>query len=134
MLSVALAGLVRPRIAGSRSSSSAQTYLDQCNLALNNGELSDKDPAGLNWWTSEVQWEIMDRGLQIHGGYGYINEYEVARLRRDARVRRRHGGATEIMKDLMGRSTGTLDMTLLTCRPRNPGWPHEIQLTWQIVS
>jgi acyl-CoA dehydrogenase len=48
----------------------------------------------------------MDRCPQIHGGYGYINEYEVARLLRDARVQRLYGGTTEIMKDLMGRSMG----------------------------
>ena len=84
----------------------AQTYLDQCVLALNEGQLSDRDAAGLKWWTSEVQWEIMDRCLQIYGGYGYINEYEVARLWRDARVQRLYGGTTEIMKDLMGRAMG----------------------------
>ncbi|MGO9103671.1 MAG: acyl-CoA dehydrogenase family protein, partial [Mycobacterium sp.] len=84
----------------------AQTYLDQCILALNDGELSDQDAAGLKWWTSEVQWEIIDRCLQMHGGYGYINEYEVARLWRDSRVQRLYGGTTEIMKDLMGRAMG----------------------------
>ncbi|BBZ15576.1 acyl-CoA dehydrogenase family protein [Mycobacterium branderi] len=84
----------------------AQTYLDQCVLAANDGELSDEDAAGLKWWTSEVQWEIVDRCLQLHGGYGYINEYEVARLWRDSRVQRLYGGTTEIMKDLMGRSMG----------------------------
>jgi acyl-CoA dehydrogenase len=75
-------------------------------LALNDGELTDEDAAGLKWWTSEVQWEIVDRCLQMHGGYGYINEYEVARLWRDSRVQRLYGGTTEIMKDLMGRSMG----------------------------
>jgi long-chain-acyl-CoA dehydrogenase len=84
----------------------AQTYLDQCILAVNDGELSAEDAAGLKWWTSEVQWEIIDRCLQMHGGYGYINEYEVARLWRDARVQRLYGGTTEIMKDLMGRAMG----------------------------
>jgi acyl-CoA dehydrogenase len=84
----------------------AQTYLDQCVLAANEGELTAQEAAGLKWWTSEVQWEIMDRCLQLHGGYGYINEYEVARLWRDSRVQRLYGGTTEIMKDLVGRSMG----------------------------
>lgn len=84
----------------------AQTYLDQCILAVNDGELSAADAAGLKWWTSEVQWEITDRCLQLHGGYGYINEYEIARLWRDARVQRLYAGTTEIMKDLMGRAMG----------------------------
>jgi acyl-CoA dehydrogenase len=84
----------------------AQTYLDQCVLAANDGELTDEDAAGLKWWTTEVQWEIVDRCLQMHGGYGYINEYEIARLWRDSRVQRLYAGTTEIMKDLVGRSMG----------------------------
>lgn len=84
----------------------AQTYLDQCVLAANTGELTDEDAAGLKWWTTEVQWDIVDRCLQMHGGYGYINEYEIARLWRDSRVQRLYAGTTEIMKDLMGRSLG----------------------------
>lgn len=84
----------------------AQVYLDQCVLAANEGTLTDEDAAGLKWWTSEIQWAIVDRCLQMHGGYGYINEYEVARLWRDSRVQRLYGGTTEIMKDLMGRSMG----------------------------
>jgi len=84
----------------------AQTYLDQCVLSVNDGTLSDQDAAGLKWWTSEVQWEIIDRCLQMYGGYGYINEYEVARLWRDSRVQRLYAGTTEIMKDLMGRAMG----------------------------
>jgi acyl-CoA dehydrogenase len=84
----------------------AQCYLDQCVLAANEGTLNAEEAAGLKWWTSEVQWEIIDRCLQMHGGYGYINEYEVARLWRDSRVQRLYGGTTEIMKDLMGRAMG----------------------------
>jgi long-chain-acyl-CoA dehydrogenase len=84
----------------------AQVYLDQCILAANAGELTAQEAAGLKWWTTEVQWEILDRCLQLHGGYGYMNEYEVARLWRDSRVQRLYGGTTEIMKDLIGRSMG----------------------------
>ena len=84
----------------------AQCYLDQCVLSANDGTLTDEDAAGLKWWTSEVQWEILDRCLQLHGGYGYINEYEIARLWRDSRVQRLYAGTTEIMKDLMGRAMG----------------------------
>ena len=83
-----------------------RTYLDQCVLAANAGELSAEEAAGAKWWTTETQWEILDRCLQLHGGYGYVNEYEIARLWRDARVQRLYGGTTEIMKDLIGRSLG----------------------------
>src|SRR6202044_1067283 len=82
------------------------THSDQVVLAVNDGTLSDQDAAGLKWWTSEVQWEIIDRCLQMYGGDGYINEYEVARLWRDSRVQRLYAGTTEIMKDLMGRAMG----------------------------
>jgi alkylation response protein AidB-like acyl-CoA dehydrogenase len=83
-----------------------QTYLDHCIVAVNAGELTPEEAAGAKWWTTETQWEILDRCLQLHGGYGYINEYEIARLWRDARVQRLYGGTNEIMKDLIGRSMG----------------------------
>jgi alkylation response protein AidB-like acyl-CoA dehydrogenase len=75
-------------------------------LAVNAGDLTAEEAAGAKWWTTETQWEVLDRCLQLHGGYGYINEYEIARLWRDARVQRLYGGTTEIMKDLVGRSMG----------------------------
>jgi alkylation response protein AidB-like acyl-CoA dehydrogenase len=83
-----------------------QVYVDRCIEALNAGELSAQEAAGAKMWTTETQWEIVDRCLQLHGGYGYMNEYEIARLWRDARVQRLYGGTTEIMRDLVGRSLG----------------------------
>ncbi|MBY8862934.1 acyl-CoA dehydrogenase family protein [Nocardia sp. CA2R105] len=83
-----------------------QTYLDQCIVAANAGELTAEEAAGAKWWTTETQWEITDRCMQLHGGYGYMNEYEIARLWRDVRVQRVYGGTNEIMKDLIGRSMG----------------------------
>ncbi|MEU7811655.1 acyl-CoA dehydrogenase family protein [Pseudonocardia sp. NPDC049154] len=83
-----------------------EVYLDQCVLAANAGELTSEEAASAKWWTTETQWEVVDRCLQLHGGYGYINEYEIARLWRDSRVQRLYGGTTEIMKDLVGRSMG----------------------------
>ncbi|AZG45469.1 Caffeyl-CoA reductase-Etf complex subunit CarC [Gordonia insulae] len=81
-------------------------YIDQCILAVNAGELTAEEAAEAKWWATETQWEVLDRCLQLHGGYGYINEYEIARLWRDARVQRLYGGTNEIMKDLIGRSMG----------------------------
>jgi alkylation response protein AidB-like acyl-CoA dehydrogenase len=83
-----------------------QVYVDRCIEAINAGELTAQEAAGAKLWTTETQWEIVDRCLQLHGGYGYINEYEIARLWRDARVQRLYGGTTEIMRDLIGRSLG----------------------------
>jgi alkylation response protein AidB-like acyl-CoA dehydrogenase len=84
----------------------ARTYLDSCILGVNSGELSAEDAAGAKWWLTELEWEIVDRCMQMFGGYGYINEYEIAGLWRDARIQRLYGGTTEIMKDLVGRKLG----------------------------
>lgn len=83
-----------------------QVYVDRCIEALNAGELTAAEAAGAKMWATETQWEIIDRCLQLHGGYGYVNEYEIARIWRDARVQRLYGGTTEIMRDLIGRSLG----------------------------
>ena len=83
-----------------------QIYLDRCIEAVNEGELSAEEAAGAKYWATETQWRIVDRCLQLHGGYGYINEYEIARLWRDARVQRLYGGTNEIMLDIIGRGMG----------------------------
>lgn len=83
-----------------------QTYLDQCILGVNSGDLTADEAAGAKWWVTETQWKIIDRCLQLHGGYGYINEYEIARLWRDSRVQRIYGGTNEIMLDIVGKGMG----------------------------
>ncbi len=83
-----------------------RAYLDRCVMAALDGELTAEEAAGAKWWSTELQWEIVDRCLQLHGGYGYINEYEIARLWRDSRVARLYGGTTEIMKEIVGRGLG----------------------------
>jgi alkylation response protein AidB-like acyl-CoA dehydrogenase len=84
----------------------ARTYLDQCILGVTSGELTAEDAAGAKWWITELEWKIIDRCMQMFGGYGYINEYEIAQIWRDARIQRLYGGTTEIMKDLIGRKLG----------------------------
>jgi len=84
----------------------ARTYLDQCILGVVNRTLSAEDAAGAKWWITELEWEIVDRCLQMFGGYGYTNEYEIAQIWKDARIQRLYGGTTEIMKDLVGRKLG----------------------------
>ena len=81
----------------------AQHYVDDCVRALNAGELTPVDAAMAKWWTTELQGRAVDRCVQLHGGYGYMNEYPIARAFADARVTRIYGGTTEIMKDLIGR-------------------------------
>jgi alkylation response protein AidB-like acyl-CoA dehydrogenase len=67
------------------------------------GKLSAAEAAASKLWHTETQWLICDAALQLHGGAGYMNEYPIARVWRDARVRRIYGGSSEIMKDLLGR-------------------------------
>lgn len=83
-----------------------QTYVDRCIMAVNSGALTADEAAGAKWWATDTQWRIMDRCLQLHGGYGYINEYEIARLWRDSRVQRIYGGTNEIMLDIVGKGLG----------------------------
>jgi alkylation response protein AidB-like acyl-CoA dehydrogenase len=84
----------------------ATVFCDQAVLALNRGELSREDAAMAKWWSTELQGRVVDRCVQLHGGYGYMLEYPIARAFVDARVTRIYGGTTEIMKEIVGRSLG----------------------------
>ena len=68
------------------------------------GELTNEEGAAAKLWHTDLQWEVMDKCLQLHGGAGYMNEYPIARMWRAARVSRIYGGTNEIMKELIGRS------------------------------
>ncbi|PVG81160.1 acyl-CoA dehydrogenase [Nocardioides gansuensis] len=83
-----------------------QAYVDQCVLAHTRKQLTAVDAAKAKWWTSQVQNEILDHCVQLHGGYGFMNEYRVARAWRDARVSKIWAGSNEIMKELIGRDLG----------------------------
>jgi alkylation response protein AidB-like acyl-CoA dehydrogenase len=84
----------------------ARVFVDQCALALNAGELTPEDAATAKWWCTDMQGRVVDRCLQLFGGYGYMLEYPIARAFADARVTRIYGGANEIMKEIVGRSLG----------------------------
>jgi alkylation response protein AidB-like acyl-CoA dehydrogenase len=84
----------------------ATSFCDQAVLALNARELSPEDAAMAKWWATELQGRVIDRCVQLHGGYGYMLEYPIARAFVDARVTRIYGGTTEIMKEIIGRSLG----------------------------
>src|SRR3954447_24792612 len=84
----------------------AQHYVDDCVRALLARELTAVDAAKAKWWTTELQGRVLDRCLQLHGGYGYMNEYPIARAFADARVTRIYGGTTEIMKEIVGKDLG----------------------------
>ena len=82
----------------------AQVFVDRCVLALNDGDLSPVDAAKAKWWTTELLWRVLDTGVQLHGGNGYLPEYPITQAWLDARAQRIYAGSTEIMKDLIGRS------------------------------
>jgi alkylation response protein AidB-like acyl-CoA dehydrogenase len=84
----------------------AQTYVDRCIGLLNADELSAEDAAKAKWWCTELQGRVVDRCLQLHGGYGYMSEYPISTLYADARITRIYGGTTEIMKEVIGRGLG----------------------------
>jgi alkylation response protein AidB-like acyl-CoA dehydrogenase len=82
----------------------AEAFADNALSALLENELSPADAAGIKYWITDLQCDIVDRCLQLFGGYGYMNEYEIARLWRDSRVQRIYAGSNEIMKEIVGRS------------------------------
>jgi len=84
----------------------AQAFVDQCVLALNDGELSPADAAKAKWWCTELQGRAVDLGVQLHGGYGYMAEFPIAQAWADARITRIYGGTTEIMKEIVSRDLG----------------------------
>ncbi|HMD46256.1 MAG TPA: acyl-CoA dehydrogenase family protein [Acidimicrobiales bacterium] len=84
----------------------AQAFVDACLMELNAGILSAERAAMAKWWCTELQGHAADRGVQLHGGYGYMREFPIARAYTDARVTTIYGGTTEIMKEIIGRSLG----------------------------
>jgi alkylation response protein AidB-like acyl-CoA dehydrogenase len=84
----------------------AQAFVDRCVDRLNSGELDAADAAKAKYFCTELQGRVIDRCLQIHGGYGYMTEYPIARRYADARVTRIYGGTSEIMKSVISKSIG----------------------------
>ncbi len=84
----------------------ARTFVDQCVLKLVDGELDAVTASMAKYWCTQKQCEIIDECLQLHGGAGYMDEYEISRMYADARVQKIYGGTNEIMKELIGRSLG----------------------------
>jgi alkylation response protein AidB-like acyl-CoA dehydrogenase len=84
----------------------AEQYLDRAVAEHNAGRFDVKDAAMAKWWTTELQKRVVDQCVQLHGGYGYMLEYPVAKAYIDSRVQTIYGGTTEIMKEIIGRSLG----------------------------
>ena len=84
----------------------ARVFVDRCIMELNAGNLTAEEAAMAKWWTTDLQVRVMDQCLQLHGGYGYMLEYPIARFYLDARVQPIYAGTNEVMKEIIGRSLG----------------------------
>lgn len=82
----------------------SRAFVDDCIVKLDEGALDVATAAMAKWWLSQTQCEIMDECVQLHGGYGYMEEYQICRLYADARVQKIYGGTNEIMKELIARA------------------------------
>ncbi|RDC60494.1 Medium-chain acyl-CoA dehydrogenase [Alteripontixanthobacter maritimus] len=82
----------------------AKVFVNDCIARHLEGELSPDAAAAAKYWCTELQGEVVDKCLQLHGGWGYINDYPIARMYRDSRISRIFGGSNEIMKMLIARS------------------------------
>ncbi len=84
----------------------ARVFLDDCVRRHLEGQLTAVDAAMIKWWATELQNKIVAQGVQLHGGYGYMTEFPIARAFLDSRVSTIYGGTTEIQKEIIGRSLG----------------------------
>ncbi len=84
----------------------ARVFVDDCVRRHNRGELDASGASMAKWWTTELQTKLVDRAVQLHGGYGYMMEYPVAKAFVNSRIQTIYGGTTEIQKEIIGRSLG----------------------------
>ncbi|HJR40201.1 MAG TPA: acyl-CoA dehydrogenase family protein [Nocardioidaceae bacterium] len=84
----------------------ARVFVDDCVRRHNRGELDASGASMAKWWTTELQTKLVDRAVQLHGGYGYMMEYPIAKAFVNSRIQTIYGGTTEIQKEIIGRSLG----------------------------
>ncbi|MDQ4051174.1 MAG: acyl-CoA dehydrogenase family protein [Actinomycetota bacterium] len=84
----------------------ARVFVNDCILKLNAGQVDASLASMAKWWTTELQTKFADQGVQLHGGYGYMMEYPIAKAYVDSRIQTIYGGTTEIQKEIIGRTLG----------------------------
>jgi alkylation response protein AidB-like acyl-CoA dehydrogenase len=84
----------------------ARVFINDCVLRLNAGEVATALASMAKWWTTELQKRVVDAGVQLHGGYGYMDEYPISKAYTDSRIQTIYGGTTEIQKEIIGRMLG----------------------------
>ena len=82
----------------------AKVFVNDCIKKALDGTLDNTTSAIAKLWVTDTEWEIVDDCLQMHGGYGYVNDYPIAHMFRNSRIQRIYGGSNEIMKVLIARS------------------------------
>ncbi|MCT4654982.1 MAG: acyl-CoA dehydrogenase family protein [Cohaesibacter sp.] len=82
----------------------ARVFVDNCTERHTAGELDSATASMAKWWVTQMQCDVVDECLQLHGGYGYMMEYPIAQMYADSRVQKIYGGTNEIMKELIARS------------------------------
>ncbi|MDT9591623.1 acyl-CoA dehydrogenase family protein [Nocardioides zeae] len=84
----------------------ARVFVNDTVMKLNRGEVDTALASMAKWWTTELQTKLVDQGVQLHGGYGYMMEYPIAKAFVDSRIQTIYGGTTEIQKEIIGRMLG----------------------------
>ncbi|CAM3811242.1 acyl-CoA dehydrogenase family protein [Nocardioides zeicaulis] len=84
----------------------ARVFINDCVLRLNAGTVDTALASMAKWWTTELQKRVVDAGVQLHGGYGYMDEYPISKAYTDSRIQTIYGGTTEIQKEIIGRMLG----------------------------
>ena len=82
----------------------ARTFIDECISRVSTGQLDTVTASMAKWWITDMQQKVLDECVQLHGGYGYMEEYLVCRMFADSRVQRIYGGTNEIMKEVISRA------------------------------
>ncbi len=108
-----------------------QCYIDHAVMLANAGTLSTEVASGAKMLATELEGRVIDDCLQLHGGAGYMEEYRICRMYRDARVTRIFGGANEIMAEIIGRGLGLDERKLMKPQPAwSRSFPHRRQRRW----
>ena len=84
----------------------ARAFIDDCLRKHLDGKLDASTASMAKWWTTELQNKLVNQGVQLHGGYGYMMEFPIAKAYLDSRISTIYGGTTEIQKEIIGRSLG----------------------------
>ena len=84
----------------------ARVFVDRCCALIEHDQLDTETASMAKYWTTDLQCQVIDECVQLHGGYGYMWEYPIARAWADARVQRIYGGTNEIMKEVIARGMG----------------------------